>query len=150
MSAVRIPADALVLVGDGSKALFLRNIGSEETPELQVEILKAHDNPATRDQGTDRPGRRAGGAGIGARSAIEQTDWHNLEEARFASRIADDLYKAAHAGLFDKLVVVAPPATLGVLRKQFHTEVSQKVVAEVSKNLTGHQAPEIARLLTTH
>jgi len=156
--AIRIPADALVLVGDGAKALFLRNVGTEQAPHLQVENVLSHDNPATREQGTDRPGRQGvdatrggatpGGRGATARSAIEQTDWHRLEEARFAKQIADGLYLAAHAGRYQHLVVVAPPATLGELRKQFHQEVSDKVVAEVAKDLTGHEIAHIERLLT--
>ena len=34
---VRIPHNAYVLVGDGRKALFLRNIGSEIAPQLKTE-----------------------------------------------------------------------------------------------------------------
>lgn len=146
---VRIPADALVMVGDGAKALFLRNIGSEQRPHLQVEDVLAHSNPSTRDQGSDRPGRQSGPAGSQV-GAIEQTDWHSLEEARFAAEIADGLYRAAHAGRYRDLVVVAPPATLGELRRQFHREVSDKVVAEVPKDLTGHETAQIEELLTRH
>jgi protein required for attachment to host cells len=158
--AVRIPADALVVVGDGAKVLFLRNTGSEQEPHLQVENVLTHDNPATREQGSDKPGRQGvdamrgaatpAGRGATARSAIEQTDWHSIEEARFAAQIADDLYRAAHAGRYKDLVVVAPPATLGELRRQFHREVAGKVVAEVPKDLTGHETAQIERLLTRH
>jgi protein required for attachment to host cells len=34
MSGVTIPNDAVVFVGDGRKALFLRNEGDEEFPNL--------------------------------------------------------------------------------------------------------------------
>lgn len=159
MSGIRIPAGALVLVGDGAKALFLRNTGSEQEPQLKVENVLEQPSPATREQGTDKPGRngvdasRAGataaGRGATARSAIEQTDWHSLEEARFAAQIAQDLYKAAHSGLYQHLVVVAPPATLGELRRQFHKEVSTKVVAELPRDLTGHDTAHIQQLLVS-
>ena len=37
MSQLRIPHDAVVFVGDGRKALFLRNIGDAKFPNLRVE-----------------------------------------------------------------------------------------------------------------
>src|SRR5713101_1903162 len=52
-----IPHDSLILVGDGQKALFLRNRGSAQHVDLVVERILERDNPPTREQGTDRPGR---------------------------------------------------------------------------------------------
>jgi protein required for attachment to host cells len=144
---VRISHDAVVLVGDGRKALILRNHGDEVHPNLKVEALFEQENPATHEQGADRPGRT--NDAFGNKSAMEQTDWHRLEEDRFAKEIADTLYGLAHAGRFDELVVVAPPRTLGELRRAFHAEVRKRVVAEVDKDLTGHPISEIEKALTT-
>ena len=52
--------DGLVLVGDGQKALFLRNKGDAGRVQLVVEDIFERDNPATREQGTDRPGTISG------------------------------------------------------------------------------------------
>ena len=52
-----IPHDAIVFVGDGRKALFLRNAGDEKFPNLKTERVFVDQNPATHDQGSDRPGR---------------------------------------------------------------------------------------------
>ena len=41
----------------------------------------------------------------------------------------------------------SPPMIMGDLRKAFHKEVSAKVVAEVSKDLTNMPAHEIERIL---
>jgi protein required for attachment to host cells len=144
---VHIPHGALVLVGDGRKALFLRNAGSPTKVELLTERVLEHSNPATREQGTDRPGRRLGSDGV-SRSALEETDWHQLEEQRFAAEVADVLYSLAHEHKFDELVVVAPPKVLGNLRGAFRKEVATRVVAEVAKDLTSHPIPEVARLLS--
>jgi protein required for attachment to host cells len=146
MDAMQIPANALVLVGDGKKALFLRNRGTQREINLVVERELNQENPATRDQGTDRPGRKHGIDGQ-SRSAIEEVDWHQQAEQRFASEIADTLYQMGHANEFDELVVVAPPKMLGDLRKAFHPEVSQRVVHEVPKDLTAHPLPELSRVL---
>ncbi|NRG17066.1 host attachment protein [Rhizobiales bacterium] len=148
MSGVRIDHDAWVLVGDGEKALVFRNEGDADYPNLQVVQMLEHENPATREQGTDAPGRFNDGPSE-HKSAVETTDWHRLEKHRFAKEIADALYKAAHKGRFSKLVVAAPPMTLGDLRKAFHKEVLSRVVAEVDKTLTGHPPSEIEKILST-
>jgi protein required for attachment to host cells len=147
MAAIRIPYDALVLVGDGAKAIFYRNKGDAQHPNLIVEDVLGEDNPPAREQGTDQPGRGFAAAASARRSAMEETDWHQLAEDRFARDIAEALYRKAHAGRYDKLVVVAPPKVLGELRKSFHKEVAERLIAEVDKTLTGHDVGEIERLL---
>lgn len=137
MSDIRLVHGMWVLVADGEKALFLRNEGSAVSPELEV-VREVHDeNPPTREQGSDRPGRfnDAGGA---HRSAVAETDWHRIEKERFAGEIADRLYKMAHRGRFEQIVLVAPPVVLGQLRKELHKEVASRVAGEVPKTLTHH------------
>ena len=148
MSGVRIDHDAWVLVGDGEKALVFRNEGDADYPNLQVVQVLEHENPSTREQGADAPGRLSDGPSQ-HKSAVETTDWHKLEKHRFAKEIADALYKAAHKGRFSKLVVAAPPMTLGDLRKSFHKEVLSRIVAEVDKTLTGHPPSKIEQILST-
>lgn len=124
-----------VLLADGRKALFLVNKGDAELLNLEVIRVMEHENPSTHDQGTDRPGRVNASADI-RRSAYQQTDWHQLEEARFAKDIAEALYKAAHQDRFRRLIVAAPPTALGDLRKAFHKEVSDRIAAELNQDLT--------------
>ncbi|HEX6639177.1 MAG TPA: host attachment family protein [Steroidobacteraceae bacterium] len=147
MESVNVPANALVLVSDGRHARLLRNRGTPVKPQLIMEQALDRVNPPTREQGSDKPGRRQGPDG-GSRGAIEQTDWHQLEEERFAADIADLLYKIGHAGGYDELVVVAPPKMLGDLRAKFHPEVAGAVVAELPRDLTQYSVPEIGRMLS--
>ena len=146
MNQLSVPTEALVVVGDGEKALFLRNKGDPQEIQLEVENILAHDNPATHEQGTDKPGRVAASVGT-ARSAMEETDWHQLGEERFTADVADTLYRLAHANQFEALVVVAPPKVLGNLRKAFHQEVVDRITGELPKDLTSHPVPEIEKLL---
>jgi protein required for attachment to host cells len=145
-SKPRISHNALVLIGDGQKALFLRNKGTPQQLNLEVEHVLEQENPATREQGTDRPGRAVQSVGA-ARSAMEQADWHYIAEERFAGTIADALYRLAHGNRFEKLVVVAPAKVLGNLRQAFHAEVSERIVGEIPKQLTSHPIPDIERLM---
>ena len=146
MRELNVPNQALVIVGDGAKALFLRNTGGPREIKLEIENILGHNNPATHEQGTDRPGRAFASVGT-ARSAMEETDWHRVGEERFAVEIANTLYRLAHANLFEALVIVAPPKVLGDLRKALHKEVVDRITLEVPKDLTSHPIPEIEKLL---
>jgi protein required for attachment to host cells len=146
MAECLIEHDTYVLVGDGSKALLMRNEGDGAYLNLQVEKLFEQENPPTHEQGTNPPGRFNDGLGV-QRSAVEQTDWHELEETRFANDVAEALYKRAHKGEFGKLVIVAPPSTLGDLRKALHKEVTDKIVGELDKDLTNHPMPDMEKVL---
>jgi protein required for attachment to host cells len=142
-----IPHDALVLVGDGARAVFFRNTGTVTQPTFATERVLEQENPPTREQGTDRPGRRAGGDSETVRGAIEPTDWHQLAEDRFASDIADALYRQAHANRFQRLIIVAPPKVLGTLRKSLHKEVLARIEAEVPMELASYDPKRIQREL---
>jgi protein required for attachment to host cells len=133
-----------VLVADGNKALLLENVGDAELPVLEVRREDEQDNPATHEQGTDRPGRM-NDSGPGQRSAFQDTDWHRLAEDRFAHDLADMLTRRAHDRRFERLIVAAAPKVLGELRKTIHSEVADRIVAEVALNLTNHPVDEIAK-----
>ncbi|WP_397544696.1 baeRF12 domain-containing protein [Roseovarius salis] len=135
-----------VLIADGQKALFLRNDLDAINPDLNVVRLEQQENPATHDQGTHPPGRRAD-SGAGQRSAMEDTDWHALAKDRFADDMADLLYKYAHKDAFKRIVLVAPSRVLGELRDKLHKEVAARVVAELPKDLTNHPLDKVEKLL---
>src|SRR5262245_9365996 len=143
---LRVPHNALVLVGDGQKALFLRNKGNPQRVSLVVEHMLERDNPPTRKQGSDRPGRANASVGF-ARSAMEEADWHHIAKERFAAELSEALYRSAHANHFDWLVIIAPPKILGDLRKALHPEVVARIAAEIPKELTSHPIAEIERLV---
>jgi protein required for attachment to host cells len=147
---MRVPHNAFVLVADGRKMLFLRNEGDVEFPNLQVAKKKVDPNPATHEQaadlagqalGTRTPGGNWGGGGP------ELTDFHQLEEDRFAAETASLLKDWALRNEFESLIVVAPPKTLGELRKHYHVEVSNRLAGELDKDLTGHSVPQIEEAL---
>ena len=110
MSKLAIPHDAFVFVGDGRKALFLRNEGDEKFPNLVTERVFVDDNPPTHEQGTDRPGRAFPSAHAIGHSAIEPTDWHEIEKDRFAQRVAAALEDVVRKRAAPALVIAAPRA----------------------------------------
>lgn len=145
MNKLKIPHNAFVFVGDGRKALFLRNAGDEKFPNLKTEKVFEDENPSSHAQGTDRPGHIAKGS---QRSAVEPTDWHDIEEHHFARKVAAAMEQVVRAGKVKALIVVAPPRTLADLRSAFHADVKACVIAEINKDLTKEPVWEIEKHLT--
>jgi protein required for attachment to host cells len=135
-----------VLIADGEKALFMVNETDAEDPFLQVFREEEQDNPPNRDQAANRRGRFNDGPSV-HRSAVDDTDWHQLSKDRFAHELSEILYKQAHKGKFERIVLVAPPKTLGELRDEMHQEVAAKVVGEIPKTLTNHPMDEIEKIV---
>ena len=147
MRKLNIPHGGFVFVGDGRKALFLRNTGDEKFPNLKVERVLSQLNPATHEQGSDRPGSALKGAGTNRRTALATTDWHDLEEHRFAREVAGALETMVRSNGAKALVVVAPARTLADLRHAFHDDVKKRIIAEIDKDLTKHPIHDIERHL---
>ncbi|MBS8227874.1 host attachment family protein [Vannielia litorea] len=135
-----------VLVADSEKALFLENITDGEDPYLVVSGKEEQENPSDREQSANRPGRMQD-TGVQQRSALDDTDWHELAKERFAHDLADLLYQKAHRGAFDRIVLACAPQVLGELRQTLHKEVADKVVFEVPKTLTNHPLDEIEKIV---
>jgi protein required for attachment to host cells len=146
MDHVNLKHGLWIVVADGEKALFLKNEGDALAPNFRVVREMEQENPATHEQGAERPGRYSNGPSA-HNSAYEETDWHRLGKERFADEIAARLYKLAHAGEFDDIVLVAPPQVLGEMRKKLHKEVADKVRAEIAKTLTNQPVWDIENIL---
>ena len=137
---------ALVLVTDGRKTLFFRNHGDANQIDLRTE---AHDERADAKNSeikTDAAGSNAQSGGYG-RPSYEETDFHQLEEDRWARHAAEDVNKRALANDFDALAIIAPPKTLGELRKQLHKEAARRVIVEIPKEMTGRTIADIEKLI---
>lgn len=145
---MQVPHKSFVVVADGEKMLFFRNEGDGEFLKLEVERKRVQDNPPTREQKTDEAGRTFDASGGAGRSAYEETDYHELEKSRFAAETAEMLRKRALNNEFENLIIVAPPPTLGELRKHYHKEVEKRLAGEIAKDLTGHPVEQIEKIIT--
>jgi protein required for attachment to host cells len=146
-SRISVPHDAMIFVGDGQKALFLRNKGDEKFPNLIAERVFIDDNPLTHEQGTDRPGRVFKRAATNRRSGVATTDWHEIEKHHFARRVAAAMERLVRAKKVQAIIIVAPPRTLADLRQAFHADVRSKIIAEIGKDLTKHPTADIEKHL---
>lgn len=142
-----IPRDSYVLVADGAKMLFFRNDGDADQLNLTVVAAEQQADQADRDIKTDAAGRKPSAPGVGGQPAAGEADFHQQAEMRFAAEAAERLNRAALAGDFERLVIVAPPKTLGELRRRYHKEVAARITAEIPKDMVGHPVDRIEAAL---
>ena len=126
MDRINVKSGEWVVVCDGRKALVLENIGDAKYPNLHTREVHEHSETRTSEQGTDRPGKTHASVGS-ARSAMEQTDWHDQSERAFltalASRLHVALIKGETHGVDDRRVPASPwhdPRGLFFRRAQGH------------------------------
>jgi len=133
-----------ILVADTSKA----RIFSATSPISDFEEVQLIEHPEARlhqqDLKTDKHGSTPDGAvnssSHGMDSAVNPKEQEAIE---FAKQVSGVLEQANNASKYERLVVVAAPAFLGLLREHFPTPVTKKVSREIDKNLTQFRVDEI-------
>jgi protein required for attachment to host cells len=146
MAKIGLINNLWVLVCDGRKALLFQNAGDRVYPKLETREMFEHDVPATRELGTDAPGRFFSPAD-GRRSSAEPTDLHAEEEHRFLVDLARHLDRYATEHGIKDLVIAAPPRALGILREKLPHHVRGLVRAEIDKDYVAMPAYEIEKHL---
>ena len=125
MNKVKVKTGDWVVVCDGRKALILENVGDHAFPVLHTKEVREHPDLSTSEQGSDGPGRVHQSMGR-ARSAIEQTDWHDRTERAFLTALASRLHAGLTKGETRALIVVASPRALGVIREVYSPTRAQR------------------------
>ena len=83
--------NALVLVTDGRKTLFFRNEGDQNQIDLRTEAHDERQDLDDKEMKTDAPGAIGQSAGYSGRVTYEETDFHQLEEDRWAHSAAEEV-----------------------------------------------------------
>jgi protein required for attachment to host cells len=131
------PIRTWIVVADGARARVLENLGPGKGLEPVPGSAMETDVVPNREVMADRPGRSFDRKGSG-RHAMEPTvDWQRLQKREFARGLTEWLDRAALAGDFDRLILVAPPRSLGDIRAQIGSAARQRLVADLPKDLTG-------------
>jgi protein required for attachment to host cells len=143
---MQIPHDAFVAVADGEKMLLFRNEGDGEFPHLMIVEETEQESLPNRELRRDIPGRSFSSVGPG-RSGYDEADSRQIGEDRFAADTAAMLNRRALQNEFESLIIVAPPRTLGELRRYYHDELQRRLSGELAKNLTNVPVNEIERIL---
>ena len=136
-----------IVVADRSEAQLYEHKG----PGKGLQPLATLQHPASRKPDhevyADAPGVRRADAGA-KRNTTDPTDsYQRIEAARFARQIADHLEKARQQRRFDKLVLVAEPRFLGMLREALTRPTAALVEATVAKDVTHAQPGRLEQAL---
>ncbi|HCF25425.1 MULTISPECIES: host attachment protein [unclassified Novosphingobium] len=124
-----LPHGAIVAIADGENFELYRNTGNEAEPELAAQPVPKLDS-SNHSGGSHRssPGNHA--------DSIVGEDAH-------AAAVATWLNGQVLSHKIKDLVVVAPPRTLGELRKHYHKMTGRAVIKELHKDLIGKQPSDI-------
>lgn len=69
-------------------------------------------------------------------AAVEQTDPQDISDARFAKTVIDQVAKAHVEKRFDRLILIAGPRILGLLREILDTSLRAVLLGEMPKELS--------------
>ncbi len=118
-----MPKGLLFVIADGEHVRFVRPAGDNALhSETRLESEAAHKRSS--DLGSDRPG-----------AMVPRHDPQDLEKAKFARLVAEQLNAGSADGVFDELVIVAPSHTLNAVRDALNTTTAAKVVGTLAKDL---------------
>jgi protein required for attachment to host cells len=146
MSELKIDQGEWVVVCDGRKALVLENVGDDKFLNLKTKEVYEQEDAKTSDLGTDAPGRSINSVDA-RRSSMEQTNWHDQAEQAFLEKLVGRLNAAVEAGEAKKLVLVAPPRALGVIRQAYSSSLRDALRGELDKDLVKLPVHEIEKHL---
>jgi protein required for attachment to host cells len=124
-------APALILVADGAHARLISH--TSDTDDVVWQLASDDATKRTEELGSDRPGRAFDSTGQGRHAMEPRTPAHRAAQMAFAHTVAAAVKNSLAGTAFRKFVLVAPPRTLGDLRRELD-EDSDIVTAEVAKD----------------
>lgn len=132
-----------IVVANETEANFL----AMDAPRSPLQWLSKLANESARlherDLETDRPGTSFDRVGPGRHSVGGERSTQRHHQERFAKRIVDELERARTNHEFDRLVLMAEPRMLGLLRDAMPETSRSTVVAELAKDLVHLDAEAI-------
>lgn len=131
---MQIPQDTFVAVADGEKLSMFRNDGDAANVKL-AEIPHADIDSSKISSGARHS------------SSSANPDDSQQNEDGFGLGVAEMLNKQVLDGNIKSLVIIAAPRTLGEMRKSYHKSLSDVLVGELAKDLTGHSLHDIEKAL---
>ncbi len=133
---------ALILVADAGRARLF----ASETRAAPWKLLEQLEHPEVRSArdtlSSAQPGRTQESMATGRRSALAPpASPKEVETEKFAATLAEKFAQAAAEDAFERLVVVAPPRFLGLLREHLGAgEARMRDLVGIDKDLS--QAPD--------
>lgn len=144
-----------IVVADQSEADFYELEQRDMPPQFLERLADPEAHLHDRDLKSDRPGRvfdHAPAAGqrrgaVGHHSTGGELNPRKIEARRFARRVTQALDEALRQHRYDRLVIMAPPTFLGLLREEMPAAVHGVLTAEIGKDLVHEPADALGAYL---
>ncbi len=138
-----------ILVAHEAGARVFEARGRGKGLELLDTIEHPEGRARDRDLASDRPGRSfRKDSGDARRAAMSRAEGpHDRAVSDFARALADRLRRARVANQYDRLVLVAPPRFLGLLRSTLDGPTTHLVVGSMDKDLAMKNETELVEHL---
>lgn len=129
-------ATTWVIVADHQRARLFELESPKENMREFSDLVHPESRMHERDMAQDAPGKTSNRFGQGVHDMEKHNSPKQQEAIRFAKEVAQRLEQGRTDHEFDKLVIVADPDFLGLLRSAIPRELRAMVTQEVTKNLT--------------
>jgi protein required for attachment to host cells len=131
---MQLPQNTIIAVADGEKLALFQNEG--DAAHVKLKAMPSADVDSSKiASGARHP------------SSSANPDDSQQDEDGFSNGITDLLNSQVLDGKIKSLIIVAAPRTLGEMRKSYHKSLSDVLIGEIDKDLTGHTIPEIEKAL---
>ncbi|KEQ07640.1 MAG: host attachment protein [Alphaproteobacteria bacterium] len=131
---MQLPQNTIIAVADGEKLSLFQNEG--DAANVRLKAMPSGDVDGSK---ISSGGRHS--------SSSANPDDSQQDEDGFGSGVTDMLNKHVLEGKIKSLVIVAAPRTLGEMRKSYHKSLSDVLIGEIDKDLTGHSIQDIEKAL---
>ena len=132
-----------ILVANQAEA---RIYSAEQIPgNLMLVKTLTHEEGAAhaRDLTSDAPGRVHDRMGSARHRMEQDTGVKEEQRRRFVKEMVDQLKAAFLRGEFGRLVLLAAPGVLGVIRKTLTSELTKALIKEIPKDVIGQDLDKI-------
>ncbi|TFH32854.1 MAG: host attachment protein [Myxococcales bacterium] len=139
-----------IVVAHEAGARFFENQGRGTGLELVEEIEHADGRARDRDMASDRPGRSfRKNSGDPSRASMGQSEGpHDRAVSDFARALAHKLEGARVQNRYKRLVLVAPPRFLGLLRSSLDGPTAQLVMVSLDKDFAATKKSDLVERLS--
>ncbi len=141
------PTTTWILIADGARARIFANHG----PGKGIEAVEGGefdaDHRPDHEIVSDKAGRTFESVGATRHAIQPHHDPHRELKRAFSERLAAMLDEQLAEKAYDRVILVAPPVTLGDLRAALSAHVKAAVYAELDKDLTKTPTAELPQHL---
>ena len=134
----------IVVTDSAEGRIFSADPRGHKLKEIE-DLIHSESRIRDRELTSDGPGSAFGPAGGGRHGISGQDSAHKHEIDTFARQVAKRLNKAHESGEFKQLHLSAPPAFLGLLRKQLDSKVMENLEQTIDKNLVHESVDSIKK-----